>query len=438
MDKKAFPVKDGGNIKTVWAQSLRDLPAGTILANVAECHRWLEWQQLVFATSGEVAGFVSHPLYRHTDHVPRQSGTPGCVNVFTQDQRAWWQGRTITLRAGRYLTKYHTYLSAARVKELAGYCNTEVPEIVFPVRLAETPDDIERVYVNGPSSCMSSSDWSSGVHPCRVYGAGALAIAWIGDDESDDHTVLARVLCRPDKQAFGRIYGATGPADALRAALHAKGWAYHPSRFVGARLLRIEVDGEELVCPYLDANLDIIEDGDYLRVAAPGDGIRADSTEGTITLEERSPYVCDNCNERCDEVSEVYVSGRRSQEWCEGCVDDHAWYCEHDGHTYSDDVESVTSANGESMPLEDADALVEAGHMWVCSISGEYVHWERSSDKKYAPVYVDGDLEQPALRSALPPHTEFGENIDDDGAPIVCAFLPCPSQLLLPLLELAA
>ena len=229
-------------------------------------------------------------------------------------------------------------------------------------QLATTPDDIARVYmeydrnVDGvSSSCMryGLDHWpdvdGSGYHPASVYGAGDLAVAYI---TNDDNKTVARCLVWPAKKIYSRLYAGN---DALHRLLkndgYSKSYYYDHSApsLRGAKLLRIENDRGNLMCPYLDEVQTVHDNGTNLII---GGELSATSQHGEIAMDEyvdEDVTICDHCDEHCEdgETFTVYISRRSSQEWCCSCNDNETFYCEGNQRTYScDHVEHYTLDDG--------------------------------------------------------------------------------------------
>ncbi len=149
------------------------------------------------------------------------------------------------MRPGKYLRRFYAAtLSESQIQEWA----EGVATLQIEVKFATTPDEITRVYLNGPDSCMSSEFKKQPVHPAAVYGAGDLAIAYM----ERNGKVVARVLCWPEKKVYAHP-DATYGKDYIEVMLHKLG--YHPSgregaEFRGARLLAVPL-GLTLVVPDL-------------------------------------------------------------------------------------------------------------------------------------------------------------------------------------------
>ncbi|MHC4093516.1 MAG: hypothetical protein ACYSVY_25130, partial [Planctomycetota bacterium] len=172
------------------------------------------------------------------DHFAHVSTADPSKLAYTASEKHGEADRQTRMKPGKYLKKYFgDVLDAKEIQRWAGAFAGENENI--EVGFATDPDDIVEVYENGPRSCMSSQD------AVRVYGAGDLAIAYLGPQ--DDAT--ARALCWPAKQVFGRIYG---DGARLGQALMAMGYSEAGrTGFNGARLL-LEREGSGYVCPYID------------------------------------------------------------------------------------------------------------------------------------------------------------------------------------------
>ncbi len=228
-------------------------------------------------------------------------------------------------------------------------------------KLATTPEDIARVYIeydrnvdSVSSSCMryGYDNWpdvdGEGYHPASVYGAGDLAVAYITNDVGK---TVARCLVWPEKKIYSRVYAGN---DALQRLLKQDGYAksyYHDSSapsIRGAKLLRIENDNGNLVCPYLDEVQTVQDNGTHLLI---GGGLSATSQRGEIAMDDytdEDAVICDHCDEHCEdgETFTVYIGRNRSQEWCCSCNDNETFYCEGTHRTYSADHVSHTDVDG--------------------------------------------------------------------------------------------
>ena len=312
--------------------------------------------------------------------VKRSDTNPALLAYFQNADKAHRNVWTL-IKPGRYLAQHLAdYLNPKQIKYWAEWQakgTQPTDETALPVvHFADTPDEIEQVYVTGPASCMSyeARSFNSPDHPTRIYGAGDLAIAHTVDPEIDPETrghVIARAICWPERKVFGRVYptidDAEGHAEDLRAALYALGYrsAHECSGtgLDGARMLRIEVDHDHVVMPFLDAPYPAFDDdGDFLILRRDGSGeFQGTNTEGTARLTPEYEYTCEHCAEGFnDGGSTVYLScasdgGHHSQDWCECCTSNSTFTCEGFSEIFSDDVESA-EWNGDTYTAAWLDA----------------------------------------------------------------------------------
>ena len=270
---------------------------------------------------------------------------PGMIAFYDSVEKAEARRETI-MKVGKFLTKYYSdRLTQDEIRALAERYQAEINEEGRELTFARTEDEIEEVYVNGPHSCMAKpacGHFESDVHPVRVYAAGDLAIAHIG--------TCSRALCWPEKKIYGRPYGNTEAARKnLETALEAQGYVYAPSKFHGAKLLRIEQD-DSFVVPYLDNGFHVTDCGEYMIMDAR-DGILADSQSGLLNASEycarcgdsfspdgsnddslcnycyENTTYCDSCGERvsCDETFWIEST---DETLCRYCHDDRYASCD--------------------------------------------------------------------------------------------------------------
>ena len=273
-----------------------------------------------------------------------------------------------------YLTKYHPALTVAECKEIAAaHCTFS---IATELQFAKTEDEIESVYADYDksvdalsASCMrhGASNWRGNYHPCRVYAAGDLAIAYLANDHNE---TIARALVWPAKKLYSRAYARDSRlVELLRMA------GYTPCRYygkenptmAGARLLARFVDHKHAVMPYIDGsgNNAALRDG-FIYLAGSG-AIDCSQIDGFSYCPNSGPYIkgaelgrddepdydyhCTHCNEgyyNSDESYTVYTSRRCAQQWCDSCMENDAFFCDASDNYYSDAVESIQMANGET------------------------------------------------------------------------------------------
>lgn len=279
----------------------------------------------------------------HYAHVSKD----GQSIAFTSDENKGMIDIQTVMKPGRYLTRFYPELSGDEVRDLAAKVGD-----AFVVHFAETQEDIIKVYLNGPNSCMSKplSCYESAIHPVAVYAAGDLQLAYMsrnGKPVTYDGFERAtdRALVWPDKKIYGRIYG--GGDNRMARALQAMG--YREAMLTGARLLKIaHEEGESYIMPYIDGECSVSDHGDHFRI---GGAINADSTSGVIRLYQG--VYCSYTEEYHDEEDMIYINDV-NEYWHNSCLDNgDAFHCYGSGEYYSTrNSDYVTTDNGETYELD--------------------------------------------------------------------------------------
>jgi hypothetical protein len=326
-----------------------------------------------------------------TDHYAHLSTEGKAMIAYTPDADKGAADLQTRVKAGKYLTEFYGHiLDAPTIARLA----TEFAERFEDneLQFAETADDIEHVYVNGPRSCMSHSpsDYSSPIHPVRVYAAGDLQVAYL----ERDGDITARCIVWPSKKRFGRIYG---DETRLWSLLEKQGYKTGDMR--GARLSRV-LHNNRYVVPYVDCCSRAEDDGKHLILGSGsislgetvglagynyscdscGDGMHQDDA---YYCEEVDGYHCEDCHnnltiycERLEQTrlaegsQQVTTTGYRGaltqQTWCERAVERYAFRCDVTDEWFdiSLGVEMSGSCEGETwsrQAFEDGGFVCEGG-----------------------------------------------------------------------------
>jgi hypothetical protein len=88
------------------------------------------------------------------DHFAHPSTAKDCMIAFTEDDAKGQQDRQTRLTPGRYLTRYFgDVLTSSEIAKFAALYCAQFEDI--ELKVTQDADEIERVYTNGPSSCMS-------------------------------------------------------------------------------------------------------------------------------------------------------------------------------------------------------------------------------------------------------------------------------------------
>jgi hypothetical protein len=346
----------------------------------------------------------SEPWREHFLHVSTER--PDMV-AFTESPAKGAADRQTRLKVGVYLTRYFSeVLSPDEIRDIATAFTSEREENLL--LFARTADEIERVYVKGPSSCMAyeADEFSSPFHPVRVYAAGDLAVAYIERDEA----ITGRVLVWPERKIYGRMYG---DVTRLRKLLLAAG--YQNDALDGARMLRVEC-GDGFVAPYVDGALRARDTGHFLIIDEDGD-VTCDRTDG-VTEPMGEP--CERCEERHDpsEMRHVHFMNWRGHvsggDWCESCRDERAFLCDATSEWWDYD-NRVEMADGEEWSRSHFE-----NHGFTCDATGEnYPNSERvtmaDGDEWCAEHFAANGFTCPDCGENFP--NEEGEEIDGE---VVC------------------
>ena len=268
--------------------------------------------------------------------------------VYTENDEKGNRDIQTRIKPGRYLTKYfQDYLSPKKIKFLAAWQTSGkrlgVDDSPLELMFATTPDEIAKVYIDGPRSCMDGAHFENFEnHPARVYGAGDLAIAYLMEDEDK---IIARCLVWPEKKAAGRVYPtpdmwrddgyaaeheSADVQDTLTHKLKLAGYSFlseEDGTFDGARLLKIPY-GSGYLMPYLDNGYMVDDAGDHFVMKEEG-RYGCDDADGYISL---AGDRCDRCGVSIDEGDYwcvlAFCRPQVYQHWCNDCTENHTFRCE--------------------------------------------------------------------------------------------------------------
>lgn len=322
-------------------------------------------------------------------HVRQCLSNPQLWTYFASPEHAR-AGRRTQTRPARLLTKFQADIQAQDV------CAWSPPipddyaawaaEVANAWRLynepptchwAEDGEDMARVYIHGPSSCMSGR--LTDPHPATVYDTPDIGLAYA----VKGGRIVARALVNKLEQEYSRIYG---NKDALAPWLREQGLSSGGCMY-GCRLLRVEDNYGALIGPYLDGEQGIeVVSSLYLRVTRSGRGdYQADSTSGYLSDEDVGE--CHECGERHHREDLTYIESC-DHEVCDGCLDYHYAYAvtsryrKWNNSDWVRNEEVVGEYQGSAYTEEGADAcglVVVQGELYseddvvYCADSGEYI-----------------------------------------------------------------
>lgn len=367
------------------------------------------------------------------DHYAHVSYTNTALIAFTPDASKGELDIQVTMKAGRYLTKFYPTMAPDEVRRLAA-----VIEADLELHFAVTADEIVKAYLNGPSSCMShpKSHYSGHIHPGAVYGDSDLQLAYLkrGDRVTD------RCLVWPERKVYGRVYG--GADGRIETALQKAGYSEGTSRaFRGAKIRCIpNENGGGYIMPYIDGpgSVDKLSDEWF---AIDGD-INASSTSGVIDDHSGQAY-CEYHDDYFDEDEMIFLEDI-SQTWHNSTIGDAAFYCEYIGLYYSmRHTDMVTCSRGRTY----SQAGFEDAQGYYCEGTEEYIvptSWRSGTqpitmadtDMTYSTAWVtdnaedfhhctvSGDWYEDATEAPDYVASDDDDDASDDAAPVAPMRLP--------------
>lgn len=290
--------------------------------------------------------------------------------AFTPTEFDGVKDRQVSLKLGRYLTRFMPELGEARILELVQQHNAQFD--IRATHIAKTPRTISTVYQRGVNSCMAHSHYHylPDYNPTAVYGAGDIGVFFMWDKSSKRRRITGRVLVHLENMAYGRIYG---DDQRMEVALAKAG--YHPDgggEFQDARILSDTHDGIQ-VCPYFDNGYRLAkcsETGQLFMSTScnssdkynTGEIWDADQTNGLA--EENGMEQCSSC---ADGVHEDALYYAYDEQYCESCYYDRFMCCENcSDPTEHDDTVEVHRAR----PASDGGNTIHWTEMWCHHCAG--------------------------------------------------------------------
>lgn len=251
-------------------------------------------------------------------HLPVKPGNAGMI-AYTQSATHGVMDRQTVARAGRFIRQF--------AKD--GTCDEAVKQLTAQVtahlssqfKHSNQREDYARVYIQGPSSCMSYDESGKNfgrllidglfVHPAEVYAHpdNDLEIVWM---EVNDN-VVARTIVNKARMQYPRIYAKESVANAerrLAGYLEDLGYRQNDSALTDQKLLLLSPTKfpDAIICPYIDSsNLGVYVRDDHLLT---GGDKTADHETGCLSdynTNDHDYWTCDSCDEEYDEDEEQYT-----------------------------------------------------------------------------------------------------------------------------------
>ncbi len=324
-----------------------------------------------YATSWHYSAMTDETRH-HYAHVSIKN--PGNI-AFTSSAEKGAADIQTTMKPGRYLTQFYGHqLTPEQIRDEANRFIAKYGKV--SLKFAKTPDEFERVYVNGPRSCMShtADKFQSSMHPVRVYGAGDIECAYLSDE---DGAITARALCWPEQKLYGRVYG----DEKIETLLQAEGYSYAEEALVGARMLKVRDEKSGgLVVPYVDHVFSAKDAGDFLVIECGGE-INCEVANG---LTNQGRY-CEHCETYQEQDGFAHVRGI-GDHWCGECVSNHTFFCEYYAEHFHD-----------AEPCHDVVVRVASygpvTRTWSQRACDNYAWWNEAEDSYYSDAIPQPDTD---------------------------------------------
>lgn len=327
-----------------------------------EADRFLEGQytKLPWHKERWFAGSIGET--EHFAHVSKEK--PGMIAFTENDEKGEADIRT-RIKAGTYLERFFSdKLTGSAIQTYARDFAGRYEE--NGIKYAVTEDEIARVYVNGPRSCMSGPEtglYQSPKHPCRAYASGDLAVAYLELLGS----IVARSVVWPEKKVYYNIYG---DHHRLEPLLSKEG--YKQGNLTGAKLKRIEFTkggSKFLAVPHIDGVGRITVHPDHLVI---GGNVAASNTSGAVHLPEGTQCTCCGTWGHTRSSMATYPDVQDSL-YCTSCQRSNTYVCKATGVRYGN-RESVWTMGGinSGRPYFWSREYFRQ-HGAVCTASGRYL-----------------------------------------------------------------
>lgn len=236
--------------------------------------------------------------------------------------------RQIVTTLGKFLTKhYKDVLSAEQIRHWANQWSAHTQPV--ELKFADTADEVEHVYVNGPQSCMSGSgDFHSDEHPARLWGyCKHTRVAYA----ERNGKIVARTVVREDVEPkiYVRIY--PDYQTAFEEALQAAGYKHD---FEGLEGLVVPAmrDGRGYLMPYVDGISTASEVSGGLRLGCGP--LSTHQTNGRTCEEEDDSWQCPECGAWHDSNEAEIYSDFTDTSFCSSCDENWVYARTHCGESH--------------------------------------------------------------------------------------------------------
>lgn len=355
-------------------------------------------------------------------HLATKSSNAGMI-AFTQSATAGMLDRQQVIKPGRFLRQHLPDASDEEIKQYAAEC---LGALSAGIHHSKDPKEFQRIYINGPSSCMAYDQNGKQFgrlkvdgeffHPARVYAhpENNIEIVWV----EVAGRIGARAVINTKKKQFPALYGSdsvSGASRRLRDYLEAKGYEHSDDALDDEKLLLVHTDQGAIVCPYIDSgNRGVHIESDCLVV---GGSHEANHETGCLHDHdsEDADWYCDDCGDGQDEY-EVRYRTYCDETICESCRSNYteAYNAETEEYIwvpdYHDDlfVEQTPGRRGRQIYMGD-------GHGDYRLLTETHYAGAQVAHEDYVVPHEDGDY---VLRSDLERFGLFFNNEIDEACEI--------------------
>lgn len=367
----------------------------TAFRNHSDPEYWWKWRELMrhpkapyyLPWFGHVDNLItSCERQQFGTHLIHISETDPARIAYTPSNEYGRADRQVVTSVGKYLTKYFlNSLGAETIRDAA-----DAHRAVFapgPVYFAFGADEIQRVYLEGPGSCMSHEPeaWEdTPEHPVRIYDGPDVAIAYM---KADDGRITARTLVRIEEPlSYIRVYG---DGTALVARLKRMGFQEADS-LGGMRLRYVSApdDHDGALCPYLDGISSVRIKGSFL-VPTHGGEWDAQTTGGwagyDAEQDDTDTHYCSCCDNPTYEGDGIFDYNDNFV--CDGCRADCYYLAIVDRHGHEAWVHEDRVILINDVAYHNSTSLLQS-HGFVLALNDEWIAEEDAfcfPDGSYCP-----------------------------------------------------
>lgn len=385
----------------VWSRDISEYPCvpfapTTPLWKVREAARLLSnYTALPQAIVDALGPDVMDTYYPHLATKPSNAG----MVAFTQSATAGMLDRQQVIKPGRFLRQHLPDASDEQIKQYAAEC---LGALSAGIHHSKDPNDFQRIYINGPSSCMAYDQNGKQFgrlkvdgeffHPARVYAhpENNIEIVWV----EVAGRIGARAVINTRTKQYPALYGSDSVSGANRRLtdyLACLGYEHSDDALDHEKLLKVFTDQGAIICPYIDAgNRGVHIEDDCLVV---GGSHEANHETGCLHDHdsEDHDWHCDDCGNGQDDMDDRYhtssdetVCSHCAQNYTEArCAESGDWVWVPNG---DDDLRIDRSRRGRSQRI-----YVGNGYGEYLILSEEFYNDDDVGHEDHCVSYAGGD-----------------------------------------------